>query len=403
MEVGTAYVRAILRHWGSRNRQRHMRIAFVSFDFGEYSIRHANALAERADVLLLLPEALAGDRASQVANNVHYEPFQKPRLRQPVRQWKTTRRVLRIIREFKPDVVHFQGGHLWFNFALPQLAREYPLTMTVHNPRHHIGDRDSRRTPQWVLDFGYRRAGQIIVHGEKLKNELELSIGADPRRVHVIPHIVMGDPEMSEESYDDGNTLLFFGRIWEYKGLEYLIRAQPLVTNRLPDTRFVIAGEGEDFARYRAMMTDASKFSVHNRRVSDEERAKLFNESSIVVLPYIGATQSGVVPVAYNHGKPVIATEVGGLPEVVDHGRTGLLVPPKDERALADAIVKLLVDHKLRQAMGVAAREKIQSECGPEVVANAHLRVYQYCIEDRTNSNVASGKTTNSPTPAACR
>ena len=78
--------------------------------------------------------------------------------------------------------------------------------------------------------------------------------------------------------------------------------------------------------------------------MSDEVRATLFQQASVVALPYIEASQSGVVPLAYMHMKPVVATTVGGLPEMVDDGRTGYLVPPRDEQALATAVVRLLRD-----------------------------------------------------------
>ena len=140
------------------------------------------------------------------------------------------------------------------------------------------------------------------------------------------------------------NTVLFFGRIWAYKGLEYLIRAEPLITAEIPDAKIVIAGKGEDFSRYRAMMVHPERFVVHNEFIPDDRRAELFARASVVVLPYVEATQSGVIPVAYTFSKPVVATTVGSIPEMVDDGRTGLLVPPRSEESLAEAIVSLLRD-----------------------------------------------------------
>src|SRR5512146_668340 len=96
-------------------------------------------------------------------------------------------------------------------------------------------------------------------------------------------------------------------------------------------------------------MVHPDRFLVLNDRICDEQRAELFRNASVVVLPYIEASQSGVVPLAYQYGKPVVATHVGGLPEAVENGRTGLVVPPRDERALASAILRLLGDAELRQ------------------------------------------------------
>ncbi|HEY6563136.1 MAG TPA: glycosyltransferase, partial [Pirellulaceae bacterium] len=146
---------------------------------------------------------------------------------------------------------------------------------------------------------------------------------------------------------------------------------------------FVIAGQGEDFEGYRLRMQHPERFEVRNHWIGDRERSELFQRATIVVLPYTEATQSGVVPVAYTFGKPVIATTVGGLPECVEHERTGLLVPPRDSSALADAIVTLLSDPAKCRAYGTAGKEKLDRECSPEVIAQATLGVYRRAIADR--------------------
>ena len=99
-----------------------------------------------------------------------------------------------------------------------------------------------------------------------------------------------------------------------------------------------------------------------------------------MVLPYIEASQSGVIPIAYHFGKPVIATEVGGLPDMVDHGRTGYLVPPCDANALAKALILLLQDGELRRQFGENGRRKINTECAPEVVARKTRNVYLHAL-----------------------
>ena len=180
-----------------------------------------------------------------------------------------------------------------------------------------------------------------------------------------------------------GKRLLFFGRIWEYKGLEYLIRAEPLISERIPDVEIVIAGRGEDFEKYRRMMVNPSRFEIHNQNIPEALVAEFFSEASVVVLPYVDASQSGVVPVAYSFARPVVATSVGGLPAVVEDGVTGLLVPPRDVHALADAIVTLLENEDLRHKMGAAGRHKLDREWAPEVIGPQHIDVYQRALQSR--------------------
>jgi starch synthase len=388
-----------------------MKVAFLAYDFGEYCIRLASGLAHATvgepEVLLLLPEQLAEPHLSKLDPAVRYMPFHKPRLRQPAVQVRTAWRLVREIRRFDPDVIHIQEGHMWFNLALP-LLRGYPLVVTIHDVQHHVGDEDSQKRPQRIMDIAYRRADEVIVHAPQLKEMVVQRLGIDPNVIHVIPHVVLGDQAAGAQTAEGragngtagshpgqqtGETagaqlpaepqILFFGRIWPYKGLEYLIKAEPAITAALPGAKIVIAGEGEDFARYRQMMTNPEHYRVLNSYISDETRAELFAQASVVVLPYIDASQSGVIPIAYSFGKPVVATTVGGLPAMVDDGVTGYLVPPCDERALAEAVIRVLQEPGQAERMGEKGRRKINTECAADVLGQQLLAVYAKAIEKK--------------------
>lgn len=359
-----------------------MKVALISYGFVEYCVQQANGLARECEVLLMLPRSEAEEHAATIDPAVRYCPFDKPRLRQPVRQMATIGRILREIHRFRPDVIHFQQGHMWFNLALP-LLRAYPLVLTIHDPRYHAGDRESRRTPQWMTDLGFRRAGRVIVHGEALRQQVIALLDIVAERVHVVPHVAIGAAHAPGNNLDDGKTILFFGRIWDYKGLKHLIEAEPLMSKTCPSCRIVIAGEGDDFEPYRQMMRSCERFEVHNHFISTKLRDELFSRASVVVLPYIEATQSGVIPLAYSFAKPVVATSVGALPDAVEDGVTGRLVPPADVEALAAAINDLMADAGLRQAMGAAGRRKLDAEWSPGAVARRSVEVYRRAIRDR--------------------
>ena len=145
-----------------------MKVLLIAFDSEELSIRLASQLAHSMDVCLKLPAEGAKPHLQWISNQVRFEPFAKPRLRQPLRQIWTALRLVRSIRKYQPDVIHFQKGHLWFNLALP-LLRRHPLVISVHDPVPHIGDHESRKTPQWIRNFGFRRADQVIVHSPQMK------------------------------------------------------------------------------------------------------------------------------------------------------------------------------------------------------------------------------------------
>jgi glycosyltransferase involved in cell wall biosynthesis len=125
------------------------------------------------------------------------------------------------------------------------------------------------------------------------------------------------------------------------------------------------------------MMVHPDRFIVHNEYVSEEKKSELFRTASVVALPYIDATQSAVIATAYNYSKPVVATAVGGLPSMIDDGSTGFLIPPRDEKALADALIRLLTNDRLRETMGANAKKKAEDEYSADVAATRTLEVYR--------------------------
>lgn len=142
--------------------------------------------------------------------------------------------------------------------------------------------------------------------------------------------------------------LLFFGFVRPYKGLEYLLQALSIVVQHV-NAHLLVVGEfwsSPDFyQRYAHEYSVDHCITLINRYIPNEELEPYFDLAEVVILPYISATQSGVVQLAFGFGKPVITTRVGGLHEVVQDGLNGLIVPPQDEVALAEAIMRYLNDN----------------------------------------------------------
>lgn len=148
------------------------------------------------------------------------------------------------------------------------------------------------------------------------------------------------------------NVILFFGFIREYKGLDILLEAVNLIKNRINFT-LIIAGE---------FYSNEDKYINLTKKLNLEEKVKFFSDfiptnevkyyfsaCDVVVLPYKSATQSGIVQIANNFDKPMISTNVGGLPEVIEDGKTGYLVDKENPEKLAEAILKYFNENKNEQ------------------------------------------------------
>ncbi len=139
-------------------------------------------------------------------------------------------------------------------------------------------------------------------------------------------------------------VLLFFGFIREYKGLKYLIEAMPSIVNRIADTKLLIVGDftnSESKKQYEEMIAQMKVkdcIDIYDGYIPDKEVEKFFVASDLVVLPYISATQSGIAQIAYGFGKPVVATNVGGLPDIVSDRKTGYIIESENKDMIRDAV-----------------------------------------------------------------
>lgn len=339
-----------------------------------YTSQLANALSKREEVTVIAP---VGVERKNFAENVKIIELQLGTVIKKffINTLLLTRplKFLDTIYKEKPDMIHIQGCHLWLALFLPFLT-EFSIVTTIHDVNPHIG---SRKFDQIIgRNIHIRFSDCLIVHGDRAKKELKIN-----KKCYVIPH---GDYffflDYECDHIPEENAVLFFGRIEKYKGIEYLIQSMDGILKDFSDTKLIIAGEG-NLSRYITMPLTNKHYEIHNRFIPDEEVPSFFQRSKVVVLPYIEGTQSGIIPIAYAFKKPVVVTNVGSIPEVVDDGKTGFIVPPQDVNALADAITRLLKENKLRREMGENAYKKMKEELSWDTIAEETIEVYKEAIE----------------------
>jgi len=139
---------------------------------------------------------------------------------------------------------------------------------------------------------------------------------------------------------EDDNVLLFFGYIRKYKGLDILLKAFPKILGKYPDSYLLVVGEfydnPESYLKIIGDLNIGERVKVINEFVPNEEVSKYYQISDVVILPYLSATQSGILNVAYGFNKPVIVTDVGGLTEFVEEGKTGFVIKSNSVEAIVN-------------------------------------------------------------------
>lgn len=282
-------------------------------------------------------------------------------------------RLIRILRSLQVDVFHIVAPHEWNPIvACAVRATGRPLIYTVHDSSPHSGAPARMRIANSIL---VKMADALVVLTRHARNQL-IETGIAPAKIHVIPMMAhLAFAAQSQGRLRARKSFLFFGRIEPYKGLGVLLSAFQRIHLHLDGWKLVIAGNG---ALPRGVLPqDARSVRLLNRHIPDEEVARLMKGAGVVVLPYIDATQSSVIALAAAFGKPVIVTRVGGLPEMVIQGKTGLIVPPNDARALSRAMVSLARHPARLRKMGQQARELGRSRWSPGAVSRLHLAAYE--------------------------
>ena len=233
---------------------------------------------------------------------------------------------------------------------------------------------------------------RIIAHTENQRRAL-IDRGNAPERIEVIPHgaySAFGDHEGVDVEVED-NSLLFFGNIVPPKGLDTLVAAIPLVKRELPGVTLLIAGEGRIPESARATIeAHPENFEVYNYFVPNEAVGDLFGRAEVVAIPYReqGGTKghSGALSTAYSFGKPVVASTASEFPELVEGAGCGLVVPPEDPAALAEAIVELLTDESAKAEMSTNSL-RMAEKLSWDTIAEQHLSVYEDVIQEREKNS----------------
>jgi glycosyltransferase involved in cell wall biosynthesis len=260
--------------------------------------------------------------------------------------------VARRIRRFDPDLVVIPW---WVAFWAPQMATISRLVRANRRTRvlficHNVVEHESSAIRRLLARVALGGGDRFVVHSDEDRANL-LAIFPDARVDRtVMPSFggVAGAASDRGEARErlgigrDEEVILFFGFVRPYKGLRHLVDAMPSILARR-DVRLVVAGEfwhdRQDYFDRIASLGIGERVTILDRYAPNEEVADLFAAADLVVQPYETATQSAVTQIAFDVGRPVVVTSVGGLPETVKDGVTGYVVPPRDPEAIVAAVL----------------------------------------------------------------
>lgn len=258
--------------------------------------------------------------------------------------------------------------------------KKIPWIFTVHNVLPH------ERTEAALHLYGriYARMDGLIFHTQHSLETFQPLFPNVKARARIIPlgeYGFLQGRAPAPGAEPGGPTILFFGNVRHYKGLDVLIRALAEVKKAIPEATLRVAGQWfVPFPEYEDLIARlglSSSVEFVKGFIPDEEVPNLFAPAGVVALPYRDIDQSAVLLLAMALGKPIAATRVGGMAEILREGQTALLVPPEDPAALAEALIRLLRDPAWAAQLGRNAREDVHTRFSWERIAEQTESFYK--------------------------
>lgn len=254
-----------------------------------------------------------------------------------------------------------------------------PFVLTVHDPLPHSNDETLREKFKRYATF--KRADRFILLNETQKIGFEKRYNIESSKIKLsklsiythLLNIPITKPLINED------YILFIGAILPYKGIKYIAEAMEKINNVHPNIKLVIAGRGSLNFDINPFLKKGNVILI-NRFITNEELASLIFHSKFVCCPYTDATQSGVIMSAFALNKPVLATKVGALHEMIHNGKHGMLVPPRDSDALSDAANALLEGDTLKQMSENIKRDYSEGSNSWKSIAKEMKEIYESVI-----------------------
>jgi glycosyltransferase involved in cell wall biosynthesis/GT2 family glycosyltransferase len=322
-------------------------------------------------------------------------------------RWQYPLVILRLVRLLKRGRVAVLHAHCFDPTFVGLIAARLARVSFVFT-RHH-SDHNIRLDARWHtrIDAWCGRHADHVIAVSEATRQIMIEVERVPgRQITVIYNGMepLREPEPSgvarlrqEFDLSREHVCLMLARLHEEKGHRYLFEAIPEITSRVGSVVFLLAGDGPQRGEFEAEVRARGLQNTVRFLGRRDDVSELISLSSLVVLPSLAESFGFTLLEAMSLAKPVVASTTGGIPEVAPHGETGLLVPPADSRALANAICDILENPERAQAFGEAGRRRA-TQFTFERMMGGYERVYQKVIERRIENEYGE-----QPAPSAKR
>jgi glycosyltransferase involved in cell wall biosynthesis len=299
--------------------------------------------------------------------------------------WNTVRLLRDSLKEYRPDIVHAHGFKADIYGYLATRRSGAILVSTCHT----WYDNDLAVYWYGVLDrFVLRRFDMSVAVSNEVAQLLRSS-GVGESRIQIVGNginvlqFACARPALLQHLVASTAVVGLVGRLAPEKGIKYFLDAAAIVLRSVPEVVFVVVGDGPERKNLEAAVRSLGiENNVHFAGKLDD-MAGVYASLDILVSSSLKEGLPMTILEALAAGRPVVATAVGAVPEVVLHERTGLLTPPADAGALAVAILRLLGDCQLREKLAVQGRRLVEEQFSAEAMATQYVKVYDEVVAAR--------------------
>jgi len=292
----------------------------------------------------------------------------------------------RVIAQLRPELIDCQSHLFLTTIQAVKAAKELgiPSVVTVHGvtARRNLVTNMAQHIYLFSLGSWVFKEATLVRCLTKGDAQEIASYGCPPEKIRIIPNGV--DTELFRpKNGQEENLVVWVGRFVQEKGLQYLIEAAKIVVSYRKDVKFMLIGDGPLMQEIRSMV---DRYSLSNNIiftgvVAHNQLTKTLQKATLFVIPSLKEGMPNTLLESLACGKPVIGSDISGINDIVTHGQNGLLVPPRNPEALANAILKLLDSKNLRRRLGQSARQLIVREYSWDIIIKKIEKVYHEAVE----------------------